>query len=311
MKTYILNAAGGSEELKMVQVAIPTPTAQEVLISVKALSINPVDIKTRMGKGIYGRLKDFSPLVLGWDISGVVEAVGEGVTDFTVGDEVFGMVNFPAHGQAYAEYVVAPAAHLTKKPSNISHQEAAAACLAALTAYQILHRHIRHDDKLLVHAAAGGVGHFVVQIAKILGAYVIGTASAKNIDFVKSLGADEVIDYTQTDFTKAVQNLDFVFDTMAGETLEKSIQVVKKGGKIISIPSGIPQNIVDLGKMKEVSVAFELVQSNGEDMQQIADWLATGQLKAVVSHDFAFEEMAQAHQQMETGRTKGKIVVSI
>ncbi len=311
MKTYILNAAGGSEELKMVQVAIPTPMAQELLISIKALSINPVDIKTRTGKGIYGRLKDFSPLVLGWDISGVVEAVGEGVTDFTVGDEVFGMVNFPAHGQAYAEYVVAPAAHLAKKPSNISHQEAAAACLAALTAYQILQRHVKHGDKLLVHAAAGGVGHFVVQIAKILGAYVIGTASAKNIDFVKSLGADEVIDYTQTDFTNAVQNLDFVFDTMAGETLEKSIQVVKKGGKIISIPSGIPQNIVDLGKATEVSIAFELVQSNGVNMQQIADWLATGQLKAVVSHNFAFGEMIQAHQQMETGRTKGKIVVSI
>lgn len=311
MKTYILNAAGGTEELKMVHLDVPKPNSQEVLISIKALSINPVDIKTRMGKGIYGRLKEFSPLVLGWDISGIIEAIGEEVTDFKVGDEVFGMVNFPAHGQAYAEYVTAPATHLSKKPTNITHQEAAAACLAALTAYQVLTKSVKKGDKILVHAAAGGVGHFVVQIAKILGAYVIGTVSAKNIDFVKSLGADEVIDYTQTNFETILQNLDFVFDTMAGETLEKSIQVVKKGGKIISIPSGIPQAVVDLGKSKGVEVAFQLVQSNGNDMKQLAIWLASGQLKTVVSHNFPFQEMAQAHQQMETGKTKGKIVVSI
>lgn len=311
MKTYILNAVGGTEELKIVHLDVPKPSSQEVLISVKALSINPVDIKTRMGKGIYGRLKEFSPLVLGWDISGTIQAIGEEVIDFKVGDEVFGMVNFPAHGQAYAEYVTAPATHLSKKPTNITHQEAAAACLAALTAYQVLTKSVKKGDKILVHAAAGGVGHFVVQIAKILGAYVIGTASTKNIDFVKSLGADEVIDYTQTNFETVLQNLDFVFDTMAGETLEKSIQVVKKGGKIISIPSGIPQAVVDLGKSKGVEVAFQLVQSNGNDMKQLAIWLATGQLKAVVSHNFPFQEMAQAHQQMETGKTKGKIVVSI
>lgn len=313
MDAYVLKEAGSVEQLQIEKVAKPIPSADEVLVKVKALSINPVDIKTRLGKSMYANFKEnFATIILGWDISGIVASVGSNVTGFKPGDEVFGMVNFPGHGKAYAEYVASPASHLAKKPSNISHEEAAAATLAALTAYQILSRHVKPGDNILIHAAAGGVGHFAVQIAKILGAQVTATTSEKNIAFVKSLGADEVIDYTKQPFENAVSNLDFALDTLSGETLERTIQTVRKGGTIITIPSsGFNEEIVAKGKAHQVTIGFEMVASNGNDMKQIAQWLESGQLKAIVSQTFPFDKLRDAHTQIESGRTRGKVVVII
>src|SRR5690606_33188554 len=184
MKAIIVQAPGGAENLAIQDVDKPTIASGEVLIQVKAISINPVDIKTRNGKGIYGRIKDQSPLILGWDVSGVV--VESQDAKFNIGDEALGMANFPGHGRAYAEYVAAPASHLALKPQNISHDEAAAATLVALTAWQALvtNANVQKGQKVLIHAASGGVGHIAVQIAKHLGAMVVGTSSAKNKDFV-------------------------------------------------------------------------------------------------------------------------------
>ena len=312
-KAFALKEAGSIEQLQLIEIEKPTASANEVVIKVKALSINPVDVKTRLGKSFYSDFKEHhDPIILGWDISGIIESVGEKVTEFKVGDAVFGMVNFPGYGKAYAEYVTAPVNHLAKKPENISHEEAAAATLAALTAYQVLKRHIQPNDTVLIHAAAGGVGHFAVQITKILGAHVTGTASAKNMDFVKSLGAGAVIDYTQQPFENSVKNLDFVLDTMSGETLERSIQTVRKGGTIITLPSaGFNEAVVEKGKKSDVSIAFEMVESNGKDMQQIADWLQSGQLKATVGYTFPFEKLPEAHAQVESGKTRGKVVVML
>jgi NADPH:quinone reductase-like Zn-dependent oxidoreductase len=313
MRAIILKQAGDIGQFQSVEIKKPIPSANEVLVKTKAISINPVDVKTRLGKSFYTEFKSkYDPIILGWDVSGIVESVGENVTDYKVGDEVFGMVNFPGYGQAYAEYVAAPAEHLAKKPNNISHQEAAAATLAALTAYQILKRHVQSGDKILIHAAAGGVGHFAVQIAKILGARVTGTASAKNIAFVESLGADDIIDYQKQPFEEVAGDFDFVLDTLSGDTLYKSIQTVRKGGTIITLPSaGFTQEMVDAGKQKDVHIAFEMVESSGKDMQQIADWLASGQLKAEVSQTFPFEQLPQAHASLETARTRGKIVITV
>jgi NADPH:quinone reductase-like Zn-dependent oxidoreductase len=311
MKAYELKEAGSVDQLQIIEIDKPVAAANEVIIKSKAISINPVDIKTRMGKGKYKALKEsHSPVIIGWDVSGVVESVGEGVSQFKPGDEVFGMINFPGHGKAYAEYVSAPAGQIAKKPANITHEEAAAATLAALTAYQILRNHVTAGDNILIQAGAGGVGHFAVQIAKNIGARVTATASAKNIDFVKGLGADEVIDYTKQPFEDAVSGLDFVLDALGGDTLKRGIQTVKAGGKIVSLPSGaLVDEISELAKSKNVEAIFQMVVSNGEGMQQIADWLQSGELKAEVSQVFSFEQLREAHAAVETGRTRGKVVV--
>src|SRR6478609_5637824 len=261
MKAYILTSPGPAENLQLIDLPVPTPAAGEVLIKVKAISLNPVDVKTREGKGTYGRIKDQTPLILGWDISGVVDAIGSGVSKFKKGDEVFGMINFPGHGKAYAEYVVAPENHLAIKPTNITPSEAAAASLAALTAWQALvtNAKVSKGQHVLIHGAAGGVGHYAVQIAKFLGAYVIGTSSAAKKDFVLSLGADEHFDYTEHKFEETYHDLDMVLDTVGGDNMLRSIGMVKRGGKLISIPSGLSPDIEEKSKEKGINGKFMLV----------------------------------------------------
>jgi len=313
MKAFILNQPGSVEELLYREIETPAPADNEVLIQVKAISINPVDVKTRAGKGVYGRIKNEDPLIIGWDIAGIVTAAGKDVIRFKTGDEVFGMVNFPGHGKAYAEYVTAPETQLALKPSNISFEEAAAATLTALTAWQAMVHNaaVKAGQKVLIHAAAGGVGHFAVQLAKHLGAHVTGTSSAKNKDFVLSLGADAHIDYHGYEWENHPGEFDFVLDAIGGDNIDKSILVTKKGGSIISIPTGLNEHVTEKAKAKGVKGYFILVQSNGEDMQQIASLLQHGTLKAHVSETFAFEEMGAAHLQVESGRTVGKVVVTL
>lgn len=311
-KAYVLHEAGSAEQLQLVDLSKPILKDNEVLIKTIALSINPVDIKTRIGKAFYSKLKTDEPLILGWDVSGTIETIGKEVTEFKPGDEVFGMINFPGHGNAYAEYVSAPANQIALKPKNISHEEAAAATLAALTAYQFLKDNVKKGDKVLIQAASGGVGHYAIQIAKILGATAVGTTSTKNIDFVKSIGADEVIDYTQQPFETVAHDFDFVLDALSGETLQRSIQVVKDNGTIITMPSGADLEALKTEAAKRgINLFNQLVQSNGEDMKQIAIWLESGQLRSEVSKVFPFAEMIQAHREVETGRTRGKIVVKM
>ena len=253
------------------------------------------------------------PVVLGWDLSGIIEGIGSKVIDFKVGDEVFGMVNFPGKGNAYAEYVAVPFSHLTLKPESISHQEAAAATLAALTAWQTLvtNGKVKKGDKVLIHGASGGVGHFATQIAKYLGCYVIGTSSEKNKDFVLQNGTDQHIDYTKVAFENVVSEVDFVLDTIAGDTLEKSINITRNGGNIITIPSGnIPQEYLNKAKAKNVSLQFVLVESSGVDMKIISDLMEKGIIKSHISNQYNFDKMADAHLQLATGRTVGKVVVN-
>lgn len=311
MKAIILNGPGPVENLITGDISTPAIADQEVLVQVRSISINPVDVKTRAGKGLYGRLKEISPIIIGWDISGIVTESGSDL--FKAGDEVFGMVNFPGHGKAYAEYVAVPADQLTLKPANITHEDAAAATLAALTAFQAFHHHaqLKAGQKVLIHAAAGGVGHYAVQLAKLAGAYVIGTSSAENKDFVLSLGADEHIDYKAVKFEEVLNDVDFVLDTVGGDNIDRSIDVLKKGGILISIPTSIPESAAEKAKARGVNAFFALVQSSGEDMQQLAGFLEEGRLRSHVSQVFSFEEMSKAHLQVETGRTKGKVVVSL
>ncbi len=313
MQAIVLSDFGDTDNLLLTEIPQPVIADDEVLVQVKAVSVNPVDIKTRKGKALAGKLEKENPLILGWDIAGMVKETGSKVENFKPGDEVFGMVNFPGQGKAYAEYVAAPVSHLALKPANISFPEAAAGTLAALTAWQAMVRHanVKAGDRVLIHAASGGVGHFAVQIAKQLGAYVIGTSSAKNMDFVLSLGADEHVDYQSQAFESVIKPVDFVLDTIGGDYIDRSLETLKTDGTIVSIVSGMNEKVSEKAKSKGINGLNMLVQSSGDDMKWLADWFEKGLLKAHVSQTYSFGQMADAHQQLEAGHAVGKVVVTL
>jgi NADPH:quinone reductase-like Zn-dependent oxidoreductase len=313
MKAIVLKEFGGVEKMVMTEVDLPTILESEVLIEVKAISINPVDVRTRGGVAMADHLKQYNPLILGWDISGVVTSAGAKVSKFKTGDNVFGMINFLGHGKGYAEYVAGSAEHIAHKPSNISHEEAAAATLSALTAWQLLvhYAKLKSGDRVLIQAASGGVGHYAVQIAKHFGAYVIGVSSSKNRQFVLGLGADEHIAYDEQRFEDAVSEVDFVLDAFAKDNLYQSLKVVKDGGAIVSLLPMISEDILQEAKKKNVDIHYSLVESNGVDMEAIADLLRKGVLKSHVSKIYQFDKMGDAHIEMEKGRTIGKIIVKL
>jgi NADPH:quinone reductase-like Zn-dependent oxidoreductase len=313
MKGIILEAFGEPGNLKIKEISVPEIAEGQVLVKVNSTSVNPVDAKTRSGKGIAALLKGQLPVILGWDISGTVTAVADDVTALKIGDEVFAMLAFPKLAKAYSEYVVANASELALKPSNISHDEAAAASLAALTAWQALTTHatVKKGDRVLIHAAAGGVGHFAVQMAKHLGAYVIGTSSAANKEFILSLGADEHIDYKAQPFETVIKDIDLVLDSMGGENVDRSIRVIRKGGTLISFPSAMSKVVAGKGKAAGVNAFHFKVSPNGDDMKEIAALLEKKILHSHVSKVFSFDQIAAAHTQIESGRTVGKIVVNV
>jgi len=315
MKAIYLNEAGGVDQLQYVEVAKPIIKSTEVLIAVKAISINPVDVKARAYDGvkqwIFG---EQSSVVLGWDISGTVTEVGSDVTNLKAGDEVFGMVNFFGQGSAYAEYVAAPATHLGLLPKEVSFTEGAAVAMVGSTAYQALVdvAKIKKGDKVLVHAASGGVGHMAVQIAKAYGAYVIGTSSAKNKDFVLSMGADEHLDYTTDVLKEVISDVNIVIDTIQGKTLVESVAVVRSGGVIVTLPTPeISEEAATLAKAKGVTIVFMMVESKQETIEALAQWMSKGLIKPTIAQVFPFEEMAQAHLTVETNRIVGKVGVAL
>ena len=313
MKAIVIEKTGGVENFIYKNVDQPIPNQNEVLVAVKAIGINPVDYKVRLIEDVLHMIcGEGYPAILGWDIAGQVVAVGDKVSQFEIGDDVFGMVNFPGRGNAYAEYVAAPETHLAKMAKNVSYEISAAATLAALTALQVLKDKVSPGDRVLIHAGSGGVGHYAIQIAKHLGAHVTTTSSAKNRDFVLSLGADEHIDYREQAFEDVLMDIDFVLDGLGDETLLKSLKVVKDGGSIISLPT--PQfsdEIVAEAKRRNINVSFLMVASNGDDMAILKDYLENGIVKPHVSNVFSFDEMGKAHLQLESGRTVGKVVVKV
>jgi NADPH:quinone reductase-like Zn-dependent oxidoreductase len=317
MKAIVLQQNGGVESLVIKDIPVPAIKANEVLVRNKAIGINPVDTFVKGNAGALQGILQPTPgenIILGWDISGEVVATGEAVTGIKIGDNVFGMVNFPGHGKAYAEYVAAPASHIALKPANTSHEEAAAASLAALTAWQALvtYGEIKKGDKVLIHAAAGGVGHYAVQIAKHFGAYVIGTSSAAKKEEVLRLGADEHIDYNQQAFEEVVTDADLVLDSLAiPGHLERSLAALKKGGRLISLLVFFDDAFKQKAAEKNAYIQRISVKSDGNDIQSIAELLAQGALHSHVSHTFGFDEIGRAHEQVATGKTQGKVVVRV
>ncbi|UBM57377.1 NADP-dependent oxidoreductase [Marinilongibacter aquaticus] len=310
MKIWQLQTVGTDIPLVENEIEIPKIARHELLIKTHSISINPVDLKTRKGGGVFKAIEGQEPKILGWDIAGEVVKVGSEVKHFQIGDSVFGMVNFPGHGKVYAEYVAAPAEHLARKPSNITYEEAAASTLAALTALQTLSRFVKEGQKVLVHAAAGGVGHFAIQIAKILGAQVSGTASDRNKTFLADLGLEEFIDYKKQNLLDLGKQFDFILDPIGGETQSQSIDIAKPGGQIISISQKPTEALLETAEEAGVNIEFQLVQSSGKDMNTIANWLEEKKLIPHISKVYPIDQINAAHEELALGHTRGKIILN-
>lgn len=308
MKAIRFHKYGGPEVLVYEDAPRPEAAAGELLLRVHAAGVNPVDWKARAGH-LEDWLHHQLPLIPGWDVSGVVEALGTDVAGFTPGDEVFGMLDITRNG-AYAEYAVVSAASVARKPPALSHAIAAALPIAALTAWQALFdvAHLKAGQTLLIHGAAGGVGHFAVQFAKWKGAKVIGTATGRNVGFVRELGADRVIDYQTTRFEGAVRDIDAVFDTIGGETQHRSWQVVKKGGVLVAT-LGIenPQAAADHG----VRGVGMYVHADLAQLARIAALIETKKVTTYLNSVLPVAEAAKAHESSQTGHVRGKIVLTV
>jgi NADPH:quinone reductase-like Zn-dependent oxidoreductase len=253
------------------------------------------------------------PFVLGWDVSGVVHSVGAGVTVLQPGDEVFGMLPYPKWHGAHAEYAVAPARALVRKPAAVSHPEAAALPLAAMTAWQALVEtaDVQSGQRVLVHATAGGVGHLAVQIAKARGAYVIGTASADKHDFVRGLGADEVIDYRNQDFVAEAPDMDMVLMPFTGRDRLRSLENLKPGGILVTLLPVEMDEVRARADALGVRATGMQVEYDHAGMSAVAGLVADGLLRPSIERVYPLAEAAQAHTDGESGRVTGKLVLAI
>ncbi|MHA4820331.1 NADP-dependent oxidoreductase [Streptomyces aculeolatus] len=317
MRAISQDEFGGPEVLHTVEIARPQPLPTEVLVRVVSAGVNPVDYKTRASGGMPGVLGP-PPVILGWDVSGIVEETGFGVTTLAVGDEVYGMPWFPRQAGAYAEYVTAPSRQFAPKPTTLSHDSAAAVPLAALTAWQTLvdTAGVQAGQRVLIHAAAGGVGHFAVQFARHLGAHVIGTASAAKHDWLRSLGADELVDYTRVRFEDVIDDasVDVVIDLVGDghdATSTRSLPVMRPDGVLVAVPSGVDPRLLAQAQSRGLHATGFLVEPDGHALGRIGRLIDTGEVSVEVEDVMPLAQAAEAHRRAETGRTRGKLVLRV
>lgn len=307
MKAVRIHQYGGREVLRHETAPIPTLKPDDVLVKVHAAAVNPVDWKVREGQ-----LKDVLPvtlpLILGWDVAGEIVALGEKVTGWQVGDAIYSRPNIGRDG-SYAEYIAINAAEIASKPRSLNWQQAAAVPLAALTAWQSLYdfADIKAGERVLIHAGAGGVGMFAIQLAKLRGAYVITTVSTRNVEFVRALGADDIIDYTQQDFS-TLHDIDVVFDTLGGEAQQRSWQVLKPKGRLVSIVGAAD---AAMAEKYGVTPLFCFVKPSSAQLTALAALFDTGKLRVEIERSYQLSEIVHAHEHSESGRTRGKIVIDI
>ncbi|MFJ9124542.1 NADP-dependent oxidoreductase [Streptomyces sp. NPDC102340] len=309
MKAISQDTLGAPEVLQEVEVPRPKPGIGQIVVAVHAAGLNPTDYKHR-GSGLF---LGEPPFVLGWDVSGVVEAVGLGVALFKPGDEVLGMLPYPYGAGSHAEYVAGPARAFVPKPAGLSHVEAGALPLVGLTAWQALVdiAQVAPGQRVLVQAAAGGVGHVAVQIAKERGAYVIGTASAAKHEFVRGLGADEVVDYRTTDVAAEVRDIDVVLDTLGGEDRLRSLNVLKPGGILVSLLPGQFGDVAARAAELGVRATDMLVEHDQAGMRAVTELVESGKLTVHVADTYPLAEAAKAHAEGDTGRVTGKLVLTV
>ncbi|MBB1152947.1 MULTISPECIES: NADP-dependent oxidoreductase [Amycolatopsis] len=308
MRVITQQKLGGPEVLTIADAPEPRVLPTEVLVRVNAIGLNPLEARLRDGEfPLLGQ----PPFVLGWDVSGVVEVAL--TWRFRPGDEVFGMPLFPRAANAYAEVVAAPALHLVRKPKELSHVEAAALPVVGLTAWQGLVDlgGVTAGDRVLVHGGGGGVGHVAIQIAKALGAHVITTASESKREFVEGLGADEVIDYTRVDFAEVVRDIDVVLDTLGGDTVERSLGVLRAGGHLVTAVAEDDTALIDKFEAAGMRFSGIAVDPDPVGLRGLVDLVEQGKLRVHVQETFPFERIADAHRLLDGGHLQGKVVLTV
>ena len=315
MKAVVINEFGGKEKLALTDVSKPQPAEDEVLVRIKAAGVNPVDWKIREG-WLKGLLPHEFPMILGWDLAGVVEETGDRVEGFAKEDHVYAYNRRPViqHG-TYAEYAAVSESYIAHSPASLSFEESASIPLAALTAYQAIYDavQLQQGQSILIVGASGGVGGFAVQFANLIGAKVTAIASEKNHAYLQGLGAEHAICYTKGDFQESFKSIhpsgaDVVFDLVGGKALKRAGNCVKSGGKVVSITddprSHVPED-------KDIQSHFVFVEPNAKQLDHIREMVDSGKLKTHLSAVYALPDVDKAHADMETGHTSGKIVLKI
>ena len=308
MRAITQSQFGDPSVLTFAEVPDPSPLPTELVVRVHATSFNPVEAYIRDGRfPLLGQ----PPFILGWDVSGVVDSVVPGTNRFKVGDEVFGMPLFPRAAGAYAEKVAAPSRQLALKPKSLSHEQAAALPLAGLTAWQSLVdvADVKAGDRVLIHAGAGGVGHLAVQIAKARGAWVAATVSARNADFVRELGADEVIDYHAVDFAEAARNIDVVVESVGGDYGDRSLKTLRKGGLLITLVERLNTDLKARTEAAGKRFAGLSVEPDAAGLEALGALADAGKLRVHVDRVFPLSQAADAHAHVHSGR--GKVVLKV
>ena len=315
MRAVTMEGTGGPEVLGTAEIARPTPVNAEFLVKVVAAGVNPIDAKTRGGRGVSAAIPSY-PAVIGSDFSGVVVSSPYEGHPIKPGDDVYGMVTVPRQAGTYAEYVTVPAISLSRKPKSLSHVEAAGVPLAALTAWgMVVELGKAHEgQRVLIHAGAGGVGHFAVQFARFFGAYVIATGSARNLGWLKELGANEVVDYGAERFDEVLDDVDVVIDLIGNvhdETGTRSLRVLRPGGLLVNAPSGSWDTMAEDAAVAGVRSTHYKVSADGSTLAVISRLLESGDVKVYVDQVFPLAAAADAHTALETGHTRGKIVLTV
>lgn len=315
MRAAVIDETGDPRVLRTTTVPVPTPVMSELLVRVVAAGVNPIDAKTRAGKGVSGAVASY-PAVLGYDFSGIVVRSPYESHPLTPGTAVYGMAPFPRVGGAYAEYVVVPSLSVARKPASLSHVEAAGVPLAALTAWGLVVEtaHAHEGQRVLIHAGSGGVGHFAVQLAAYFGAHVTATTSGANAPWLRELGAAVVIDYTTTRFDEVVSSVDVVIDLIGNvhdETGTRSLRVLRPGGLLIEVPTGAWPDYASAAAEAGVRATSYKVVPDGGALATLGRLLDSGSLQVYVDHVYDLDQAAEAHAEIERGHTRGKLVLRV
>lgn len=315
MRAIAINATGGPEVLHLADVEMPVRVNSEFLIKVVAAGVNPIDFKTRSGRGAAGAISSF-PVILGYDFSGTVVESPYEAHPIKPGDDVYGMTMVPRYGGTYAEYITVPSTSVAKKPRALSHVEAAAVPVAALTAWgAVVDVAKAHEgQRMLIHAGSGGVGHFAIQFATFFGARVITTGSTRNSSWLRELGASEVIDYSTTRFEDVVSGVDVVIDLIGNvidNTGTRSLSVLKPGGLLVNVPTGSWPTLIEDAAAAGIRATGYRVPADGSTLAVISRLLESGDVRVYVDQVFELEQAAAAHEALETGHTRGKVVLKV
>ncbi|ELY75286.1 NADP-dependent oxidoreductase [Natrinema gari] len=313
MRAIRIHEHGGSDMLTAETVPRPEPGDDELLVRVRAAGVNPIDWMVREGYTDEA-LSPSLPTILGWDLSGIVEMVGAAVSEFEPGDEVFGLVGLPDPGGAYAEYAAVPADEVVTKPTPLSHADAAGLPMVGLTAWRALFDAgaLRDGQRVLVHAAAGGVGHVAVQLAAHAGAHVVGTASGENEAYLRELGVDEFVNYRAERFERVVDSVDLVLDAVGGDTLERSIAVLADGGRIVTLPEPPSEAVCETVRQeRNATVDWFSIEPDATTLAELRALIEDGHLRPTVSGSYPLSDVATAHQESEDGHVRGKLVLEV